>query len=202
MLTDDKDIELPVKLPAEQVLRVKKQLSEQRWLHTIEVLKTGVALCKNYPQLERLQQELIFVSLHHDMAKELPDPLQLELARKYRLPVDNYELKIPELRHGPAAAALVIEQFGYQRTERIPAAIANHSTGAANDAPLADALVVADFCAADRSFPAAEAVRRLIGIEPLSELIRITLKNKLIDCLEKGALIHPRSIKAYNRFVH
>ncbi len=179
----------------------EKWLGPARLQHTLAVLENGQLLCSSFDGLHRQQTDFFKTIIFHDLARDLPRDTQQQLATDYRGKLDQLELKIPALWHGPAAARLLVEKLHYSPDDQIVRAVAEHSTGAPKKNLLADGLVVADFSSTDRKFAAARRIRDNFTKKSLERLTLETLRYKIGFCLQKFHRIHPRSVEAYNRVI-
>lgn len=183
----------------EPVEFTRDKLSSERWNHTVQVLKQTGKLLEAQPDLNCPRAQLESAALFHDLAKDMPDAKQRQLASQYLDGLDVYYKKIPAIWHGPASAQLVSENFDWPSADPVLVAVSFHSTGNPDRHRLSDALLVADFSSQDRSFKAAKEVRDLTGRENLQRLAQLVIKNKISSCLQRDKLVHPNSLEAYNR---
>ncbi len=177
----------------------REQMTENRWSHTLGVIKNIDRLLENFPELKPHSDQLRLAALFHDVAKDLPRHRQRRLADKYRCGLDKIELQLPPIWHGPAAAQLIMSKFEFNQEELLLSAISLHSTGSSTKQIVCDALIVADFAAFDRKFPEAKEIRDLIPRLSLNRLTLETIRYKLLECLDSYKTLHPRSLEAYNR---
>ncbi|BAS28604.1 bis(5'-nucleosyl)-tetraphosphatase (symmetrical) YqeK [Limnochorda pilosa] len=134
--------------------------------------------------------------LLHDLAKPLSPEALLKEAERSGIVVDEVERANPMLLHGPLAAELVREELGIA-DEQVLDAIRYHTTGRARMGLLEMIVYTADLIEPGRSYPGVEALRKLAG-EDLAAACRAGLEQTLRYCLDRGWLIHPRSLEARN----
>ena len=106
--------------------------------------------------------------------------------------MDNETRGIPELWHGPAAAAVARHRSG-MRDHEILEAVRWHTTGRSGMSTLGRILFVADFCSRDRKFPGAAEGRRLAR-RSLKLGVRYVLASKLSYLMESGVKPHSAAL--------
>ena len=138
-----------------------ERVGKKRFEHSVNVAKVARRLAKAYgvdPDKARL------AGILHDWDKGLPNEELCRRAGELHLDVDSMVLTdMPWLLHGPtAAAALKLEypQFG----EDVFQAIARHTSGAADMAPLNSVIYIADIIEPGRTFGDMEGIERLRGL--------------------------------------
>jgi predicted HD superfamily hydrolase involved in NAD metabolism len=172
--------------------RLKAALKSARYEHTRGVVKTARDLAKRFdvdPERAALAAWL------HDCGKALDREAMRPLLRWAG--VDRHEKDMPPLWHAPVGAYLARRDYGIQDPE-ILGAIRWHSTGAPGRTPLQKLLFVADYIEPGRpSWPELPALRRLARLD-LNAAWTHAVRHKLIDLLQRGRPLHPRSLAAYH----
>lgn len=176
---------------------VKRQLTKDRFEHTLRVAETGLHLAQLYG-VSKEKTEL--AAIFHDYAKYRPaEELERWIKTTKTLPKDllNYHR---ELWHGPAGALLVERECGITDKD-VLSAIHYHTTGRAAMSELEMIIFLADYIEPARNFPGVEEVRETAE----SDLVRacwIALKNTCKFLMEKQSTIYPDTFHAYNDFTN
>ncbi|MED0662605.1 bis(5'-nucleosyl)-tetraphosphatase (symmetrical) YqeK [Geobacillus thermodenitrificans] len=180
----------------EQALRiVKEQLTEHRYEHTLGVVETAVKLAERYgADVKKAELAAIF----HDYAKFRPVEEMKQLILAQNMPNDLLVYN-SELWHAPVGAYLVQTEVGIDDPEVLDA-IRYHTSGRAGMTLLEKIIYLADYIEPGRRFPGVDDVRRLAE-EDLNRALLQAVKNTIAFLLEKGQLIYPDTIHAYNSLV-
>lgn len=172
---------------------LKKQLSEKRYIHSLEVSKTAEALALRYGGNE---QKAKLAGLVHDVCRELDAQIQLENIKKEGLFLDDMPIRIPELLHGPAAIYICKKTFDIA-DEDILNAVQYHTTGRVNMSLLEKIIFLADFIEPGRSFNGVENLRELAFLD-LNRAVIAAFDSSINYIILKNGLIHPNTILARN----
>lgn len=113
----------------------------------------------------------------HDWLKPLPPRRLRVLLSRYHERLDADTLRVPELWHGPAAAAFGRRSLGI-RDAGVLDAVRWHSTGRPGLPVIGRILFVADFCAEGRRFPEAR-LGRALALRSLARGLRWVIACKL-----------------------
>ena len=109
---------------------IKNQMSPKRFRHTAEVEKMAVYLGELYAP--ELISELRAAALLHDVTKEYPTALQLEICKELRIELDADAVYAPKTLHARTAAAMIPERYSAFATETVVSAVRWHTTGRAD----------------------------------------------------------------------
>lgn len=173
---------------------VKGQLPEKRYVHTIGVMEMAISLAKKYgADVKKAELAAIF----HDYAKYRPKEELRQIIIDEKLPPSLLHFH-SELWHGPAGAFLVKKEAGIN-DEEILTAIAYHTTGRENMSLLEKVIYLADYIEPGRNFPGVAEVRDLAEID-LDKAMLKSLQNTIAYLVQKGSLIYPDTVHAYNDF--
>lgn len=172
--------------------RVKQQLTEKRYEHTLRVCDTAVKLARRYGEST---EKAYIASLFHDYAKCLPQDQLKHYIEKYQLPIQLLDYH-HELWHGPVGSKLVAEHF-HITDQDILNAIYYHTTGRAKMSKLEFIVFVSDYIEPGRSFPGLEEVRE-VAQNNLEYAAQLTLRNSMMHLLRKHRTIYPDTVFAYN----
>ena len=80
---------------------LKEHLSQKRYSHVLGVTEATLKLCSRH-NLDENKGET--ASLLHDLAREIPGPRVIELARRDSAVIEPWEMEHPVLLHGRAGA--------------------------------------------------------------------------------------------------
>lgn len=105
--------------------KLKKELDDDRYRHTLGVMYISAALAMRYgDDLEKAQ----VAGLLHDCAKCIPNEKKIKLCEKHQIPISRVEQGAPFLLHSKLGAYLA--EFKYDvKDEEILQAIVWHTTG-------------------------------------------------------------------------
>jgi predicted HD superfamily hydrolase involved in NAD metabolism len=137
-------------------------------------------------------------ALGHDLVRHLKGPELLALASVYRLQPDEIEVASPILTHGPIAAQILTHDYGFEDPDII-AGIDCHTTARAGMTPVEQVLFVADKVEPNKLArePALGDVRQAAHNSLDAAVLRY-LDMNIEKSLQKGWLLHPRTLEARN----
>ena len=183
---------------AEEALSVQLADKPKRLAHSLSVARTAESLAITYgvdPFDARLAGTL------HDWCKALPASEQERLCRERGISFDVDLSLVSPLLHGPLAATLLPERFGWV-SPQVAQAIARHTIGAPNMTPLDMVVFIADYVEPLRpATPAIERSRALVGTAPLAELCLDVAVGSISFVLETARYLYPATIDTYNSLV-
>ncbi len=150
--------------------KLKNELDESRYEHTIGVMDTAACLAMRYGA--DLTQALV-AGLLHDCAKCIPNDKKLKLCRKNGIEVTPFEEKAPFLLHAKLGAWMAEHEY-HVSDPAILSAIACHTTGKPDMSLLDKIVFIADYIEPGRNkAPGLPEIRRLSFTEIDKALIRI-----------------------------
>lgn len=173
--------------------KLKNKVSEKRYNHSLEVLKTAIELGEiyNYPNMEEIKISAIL----HDYAKNFEiDELQ-KLTIKYFPEEKNYIDFLPIL-HGYVAAGIIQDEFNISNINIINS-IKYHTTGRRDITLLEKIIYLADAIEPTRDYPNVDKIRNLAKIN-LDEAIFLEVNLKIKHLIDTNSLIHPYTIEMRN----
>jgi len=135
----------------------------------------------------------------HDYAKGVPGYELLALAREHNLLEDEVETRSPDLLHASVGAFLLQQEQGLA-DEEILDAVRNHTLGRVGMTDLEKVLFLADMIEPGRDYPGIERLRCLAWRdlnEGMIQAIELTLRY----CMDRGRLIHPRTVLVRNNLL-
>ena len=150
--------------------KLKNELDESRYEHTIGVMDTAACLAMRYGA--DLTQALV-AGLLHDCAKCIPNDKKLKLCRKNGIEVTPFEEKVPFLLHAKLGAWMAEHEY-HVSDPAILSAIACHTTGKPDMSLLDKIVFIADYIEPGRNkAPGLPEIRRLSFTDIDQALIRI-----------------------------
>lgn len=183
--------------------RLQKELSPERFSHTLAVERETDRLCTLFDFSEPEVKAMRLAALFHDFAKEKSLAEQIAILSAAGESVLEEDRISPAVLHGKAAAALMREEGIFSAEEQ--SAVENHTTGKEAMTLREKILYFADYIEETRHHESCLAIRELF----YSELPKIEEKEKWLDrCIlralketirhlkEKNLPIHPKSLAA------
>ena len=161
-----------------------------RYEHSVRVAEMCVDLCRRYGLDE---QKGYLVGIGHDMCKDMPKDKMKELAARDGKPITEFELKIPSILHGRAAAVKMKEKFGITDPD-ILEAVANHVSCCLGICDLGKVLFVADKTEPGRPQSTPEYRARLMKLS-LDGMLAAVLKENYEYITNRGYDIYPDTQK-------
>lgn len=171
---------------------VRKNLSEKRYIHSLNVAKEAEILAKKYGADT---EKAYIAGIAHDLAKEIPLDILKEKLVKYKNENLLKEYPYP-LLHGPAAALILKNEFKVTDDEILDA-VYYHTTGKCDMHLLTKIIYIADFIEPGRVFDGVEKVRDLAK-KNLDEAIIAASGIIIIQNVRKGRQLHTDTINARN----
>ena len=151
---------------------VKKNLKENRFIHTLGVIEEAKKLAKiNGVSEEKAEM----AALCHDIAKNIPKTEMLEIMKENNI--------------------ILTED------EEILSAIRWHTTGKENMTKLEKIIYIADMIEPSRDFDGVEELRK-VTLENLNKGVLMGLTQTIKFLLKKGSLIDLNTIKARNSLIN
>lgn len=174
--------ELPEGLQA-HILRVEAEARSLAEAHAVDVHRAALS------------------ALGHDLVRHLPGAQLLSLASQYHLVPDNVEVASPILVHGPVAARILSQDYGFDDAE-VLAAIDCHTTARAGMSPLEQVLFVADKVEPHKLAREADLrqVKELAEGDLRAAVLRY-LDFNLEKSIRHGWQVHVRSLEARNELL-
>ncbi len=182
------------KLDIESVkARLKENLSEKRYTHSLGVADEAVKLAERYGA----DTDKAYVAgLLHDYMKEFPPEKMADELKKYGVSVSEVASSAPKTLHGALGACVVREKFGID-DEEIYDAIFFHTTGKADMGILTKIIYIADYIEPNRSFDGVERLRKL-AYEDIDKAIVLGIDETILDLIKRGLAVEPNTINARN----
>ena len=172
---------------------LRSKLKSHRYEHVLSVRDTAINLAKSY---DADLQKVNLAALLHDCAKWMSVSELHEAVADYQLELDEIEQANSSLLHAIVGAELAVKLFGISDPE-ILSAIRIHTAGSGRMTLIDKILYVADFAEPTREYQNIDLVRTL-AYQDLDAAVFEVAKYKIAHLLDKGVLIHPDTINAYN----
>ena len=175
---------------------LKRNLSEYRYNHCLNVSKEAIRLAKKYGANVKKAE---ISGLLHDITKDFDEDQQLKMIDEFGIMLDDIEKNSPKLWHAITGSEYV-RQILNIKDEEIVSAIRYHTTAKPNMTLLEQIIYLADFTSADRNYPDIESVRNAVDVNLESAEV-ITLKHTITDLVNKSVPVHNNTINAYNKLM-
>lgn len=172
---------------------IKVHLTEDRYKHTLGVMKTSEDLAIRYgvdPAKARL------AGLCHDCAKNFSAGDLINKGKVSGEIISNIYYKSPQLLHGVVGAYIARELFHIQ-DEDVLNAIKYHTTGRENMSILEKIVYIADCIEPGRSYKGINELRQL-AYDDLDKALLKSFEDTIIYIIVRGSIIHIDTIKARN----
>ncbi len=174
--------------------KLRRELDEERYLHTLGVEYTAAALAMRY---ECNIKKARLAGLLHDCAKSIDSSEYIEFAQKYNISVNDSEMKNPGLLHAKIGGFLAIKKFNVSDSEIIEAIIC-HTTGKPDMNLLEKIVYVSDYIEPGRTMlPRIDEIRKAAFIDIDSALMMI-LEDTMKHLTESGKVLDPLTKKTYD----
>ena len=131
----------------------------------------------------------------HDIAKEKPVAELMEICEKNKITLTPIEIANPVLIHAPAGA-VILKDYGIC-DEKIENAVRYHTVGRANMTLLEKIIYFADMTEPNRVYKEVEELRSLSETD-FDAAFEKAIEYSLIWNIQKGRLIHPGTLDAWN----
>ncbi len=169
--------------------KIRSLMTKKRFRHVKETLRIAEDISEKYSiDKEKIKQ----TALLHDIAKDIPKEKMKDLKEKYGIVWDSIEEKEKGLWHGAIGASIVEERFKIKDPE-ILEAIKFHSTGMPNMSLLFKILYISDYLETCTD-------KEIKGIAKgdIESVLKMVIAKKINYVLQKGSLLHPRTVSLWN----
>ncbi|RKD23967.1 phosphohydrolase [Ammoniphilus oxalaticus] len=181
----------------EQLLRrVKEELPDHRYQHTVRVAETAVKLAKIHGVDSNRVNRVELAAILHDYCKYWDsERMKTIIKANTQLSSDllNYD---KELWHGPVGAIIAKESFGVTDSATL-AAIANHTSGRPGMCLIEKVVWLADYIEPGRQFPGVEEIRALAE-RNLDQAMLKALANTIVFLVKREKQVYPLTLATYN----
>lgn len=180
----------------EQALqKVRDQLTEHRYQHTIGVMETAIVLAERFGADPRKAE---LAAIFHDYAKFRPKEEMRQIIVEQNMPAELLQYN-SELWHAPVGAYLAEIEAGVTDQEVLDA-IRYHTSGRIGMTLLDKIIYLADYIEPGRHFPGVEEVREMAR-EDLDKALIQSMKNTIQFLMKKNQPVFPDTFNAYNSIV-
>lgn len=180
----------------EQALqKVRDQLTEHRYQHTIGVMETAIVLAERFGADPRKAE---LAAIFHDYAKFRPKEEMRQIIVEQNMPAELLQYN-SELWHAPVGAYLAEIEAGVTDQEVLDA-IRYHTSGRIGMTLLDKIIYLADYIEPGRHFPGVEEVRQMAR-EDLDKALIQSMKNTIQFLMKKNQPVFPDTFNAYNSIV-
>ncbi len=175
---------------------ISKYESVERIKHSERVAEMALTLYKTWGGNREV---LLYASLLHDVARDLPFEKLIRIAEDNGYLPDEIELSNPVLLHGPVGAIMVKKELKITNTD-ILNCISFHTTGR-KDVTLNEAIIyLSDYIEPGRNFEDANRVRS-IAFKNLKEAVMEETRLNVNFLMEMRIPVHPRTIEMFDSLI-
>lgn len=137
--------------------KLKNNLSEKRFNHSLRVAEIAVRLAEHYNQNS---EKAYIAALLHDCSRFLKPHQMLKYAKSLNYEIEETELNEPKLLHASLSAYFAKRDYKIE-DEQILSAISSHTVGNPKMSSLDKIVYLADHIEQERSYNGVERVREL-----------------------------------------
>ncbi|MCD8396834.1 MAG: bis(5'-nucleosyl)-tetraphosphatase (symmetrical) YqeK [Lachnospiraceae bacterium] len=176
--------------------RLKKELDEPRYVHTLGVMYTAMSLAMCHGEdLERTG----VAGLLHDCAKCIPNPQKIKLSEHYKIPISTVERSTPQLLHAKLGACIAKDKYEVEDME-ILSAIRCHTTGKPDMSLMEKIVFISDYIEPGRVKAPNLTRIRTLAFSDLDMAVYLTLRDTLSYLEQTKASLDNQTIVAYNYY--
>ncbi len=183
---------------------LKDRVSEERYFHCLGTQQKATELAQQFklPVEEHLKANV--AGLLHDAAKAMTPQELLEACKLFEIPVTEDDRLSPQTLHPLVGAELVRFEFDIQ-DETLLNAMRYHTTGRAKMSTVEKIVFLADKIEGNTRNPL--YIQKIHGImeskdaATLDRVVLYILDSTMTFLIEKGQVIHPRTLEARNDLV-
>ncbi len=192
--------------PTEERLRswLQARLSEERYQHSLGAQQKAVEIAQNFKFKASELEKARIAGLLHDCAKLMSPSELLAACADMGIPVTPEERLSPQTLHPFVGAELVRREFGLDDPD-ILNAIRYHTTGRAGMSAVEKAVYIADKIEENTRNPLytqkIQAVIHYADPATLDKAVLYIMDSTITFLIEKGQVIHPRTLEARNALV-
>ncbi|MCD7854377.1 MAG: nicotinate-nucleotide adenylyltransferase [Clostridiales bacterium] len=174
--------------------RLRTELKESRYIHTLGVAETSAELAKIFGEDEK---KAYIAGLLHDCAKNFDREKTFALCEKYGVELDEVLKSQPDLIHPFLGSAVAKYEYGIEDSD-ILNAIKYHTTGRADMSSLEIIVYLADMIEPNRTpYEGLDKIRKLAYYDLKSAIAEALNQTIYFNRGKKDRAIHPLSLEAY-----
>ena len=177
--------------------KVKRELDNDRYQHTLGVAYTASCLAMRYGAD---MDDAFTAGLLHDCAKCIPTPEKLKLCEKYGLALTDTEINNPALIHAKLGAFLAEHKYGITDKDIINA-IRTHTTGEPAMSLLQKIIFTADYIEPRRDHARNLPEIRQLAFTDIDGAVRQILHDTLNYLNTKTAAVDPHTSQTYEYYL-
>lgn len=176
--------------------KMKKQLKEHRYIHSVGVSYTAASLAMRYGADIN---EAMIAGILHDCAKKYDGMQLLAMCDKYGvLPTESQRIN-PELLHAVIGSAMAKKEYGI-KNQGILDAITSHTTGHADMSLLEKIIFIADYIEPSRDkAPNLNEIRR-VAFEDIDNAIVMACEATIEYVTKNNSSIDPTTEETLNYY--
>lgn len=176
---------------------LKETLSEKRYIHSIGVMEMAEKLANIYNVDAQAAKT---AGLLHDIAKEMSPEKMFNYAEENNIKIDEVEKINTKTLHGKIGADIAKKKYGI--SEQIQNAIEYHTTTSPDMDTLAKIVYVSDKIELNRKSENYDIeYERDLAKKDLDATVIFIIEANIKSLIEKGKLIHPKSIETRNKLL-
>jgi predicted HD superfamily hydrolase involved in NAD metabolism len=188
--------------------KMKNEMGEKRYNHTLEVEKMAARLGEIYAP-DKLSA-LRAAALLHDVTKERTVDEHIAICESAGLVVSRAELKSPKMFHAKTGALVILQKYPQFATDEIVNAVRYHTTGKADMSIMEKIIYLADYIDMSRTFEDCVALRNFFfdfdfdnasekeKLEHLNDTLIMSYDLTIRGLLEDGKHINDTTFEARN----
>jgi len=178
-------------LKAKVLPDLRKNLSEDRYEHTLSVMDTAKELSERFGYNVN---KAVIAAMLHDTAKEKSAAELNDICKKASKGLDKYSKDSVNLLHGPAASYIIREKYGVI-DEEISRSIYYHTTGYYDMGTLEKIIFIADKIEPLNDFDGINDIRTAAECS-LDEAMILLLERGIKRVKDRAQTLHPLQTKA------
>jgi predicted HD superfamily hydrolase involved in NAD metabolism len=188
--------------------KMKNEMGEKRYNHTLEVEKMAARLGEIYAP-DKISA-LRAAALLHDVTKERTVDEHIAICESAGLVVSRAELKSPKMFHAKTGALVILQKYPQFATDEIVNAVRYHTTGKADMSVMEKIIYLADYIDMSRTFEDCVALRNFFfdfdfdnasekeKLEHLNDTLIMSYDLTIRGLLEDGKHINDTTFEARN----
>lgn len=176
--------------------KLKKELTENRYRHTMGVTYTACALAMVHGA--NLSQARMG-GLLHDCAKCIPNCEKIEICKKKKIPVSEFEIEHPVLLHAKLGAYLAKKEYGCD-DQAVLDAITWHTTGRPAMTLLEKIVFVSDYIEPNREKQPNLTEIRKLAFSDIDQCMYLILRDTVDYLSENPKSMDHTTLSAYSYY--
>ncbi len=182
---------------------MKRELSEKRFSHVESVAKTAYILCVELGISAEFTKKVVTAAFLHDITREKDTQAQLEMCKKFNIPLTDNEIKSPSVLHQFTGAEYVKHTYEQYADEKVLDIIRKHCTGGAGMDIYEKIVFLCDYIEPLRKHESCIKLNHFYFNQRNEEKIQnhldkavfLAYDNTVGHLKEKGAFIHPFTLQ-------